>query len=80
MKDSELITQNAIKSKLPMRDIGAIAEEYFSDVSTKQAKRKLRSEIIAYPDLYQALKETGWSSSKRHFTPLQQRILRKYLG
>lgn len=68
------------EKRLRVRDVGAIALEYFANVSEKHAKRKLREEINSYPALREALEQTGWSSYKRYFTPLQQRILIKYLG
>lgn len=57
-----------------------LAMSYFPEDKPEVAVRKLRKEIVGYPELLNALKEVNYKSRKQIVTPLQKELIIKYLG
>ncbi|MBR0041461.1 MAG: DUF4248 domain-containing protein [Bacteroides sp.] len=57
-----------------------LAMSYFPEDMPEVAVRKLRKEIVGYPELFNALKEVNYKSRKQIVTPLQKELIIKYLG
>ena len=57
-----------------------LAMSYFPEDKPEVAVRKLRKEIVGFPELFNALKEVNYKSRKQIVTPLQKELIIKYLG
>ena len=57
-----------------------LAMSYFPEDMPEVAVRKLRKEIVGYPELFNALSEVNYQSRKQIITPLQRELIIKYLG
>lgn len=69
--------QNQVHEIRYFRDL---AMSYFPEDMPEVAVRKLRKEIVGYPELLNALKEVNYKSRKQIVTPLQKELIIKYLG
>ena len=64
---------------LPLRK-SALAASYFPELASHQACNRLRRWIIRCTELYDKLRETGYSPEQRIFTPRQVGLIIHYLG
>lgn len=75
--EKKLYIQKPVNEIRYFRDL---AMSYFPEDKPEVAVRKLRKEIVGYPELLNALKEVNYKSRKQIVTPLQKELIIKYLG
>ena len=59
---------------------GELAQLYCPHITTAAARKKLMQWINLYPNLMDALHQTGFSDTTRSFTPAQVRLIVEALG
>lgn len=57
-----------------------LAGRYFPELARHQATNRLRLWMKRCPPLMQELRNTGYHSHQRHFTPSQVKIIYAHLG
>lgn len=75
-----MTTENNQNQVHEIRYFRDLAMSYFPEDMPEVAVRKLRKEIVGYPELLNALKEVNYKSRKQIVTPLQKELIIKYLG